>query len=69
MTACLLLAHSGHATYAQQCPLSGVKRTSTAGNPMSASDPERTWEAEFALKGLRFVLIGKDDTERTLARR
>jgi hypothetical protein len=36
---------------------------------MSAFDPERTWEAEFALKGLRFVLIGKDDTERTLPRR
>ena len=35
---------------------------------MSAFDPKRTWEAQFALKGLRFILIGKDDTERTRSR-
>jgi hypothetical protein len=27
MTACLLLAQSGHASCAHQCPLLGVKRT------------------------------------------
>jgi hypothetical protein len=26
-----------------QCPLLGVKRTSTGANPMSAFDPKRTW--------------------------
>jgi len=37
-----LLALSGHPSRAQQCPLLGVKRTSTSANPMSAFDPKRT---------------------------
>src|SRR5689334_19178914 len=37
-----LLAQSGHHNCAAECPLSGVKRTSTGGNPMSAFDPKRT---------------------------
>ena len=37
-----LLAQSGHPSPAHQCPLLGVKRTSTGGNPMSAFDPKRT---------------------------
>jgi hypothetical protein len=42
----LLLAQSGHPDTWNQCPLSGVKRTSTGGNPMSAFDPKRTWAAQ-----------------------
>jgi uncharacterized protein (DUF2236 family) len=37
-----LSAHCGHRTHADECPLSGVKRTSAAANPMSAFDPKRT---------------------------
>jgi hypothetical protein len=35
---CPLLAQSGHPRCARQCPLLGVKRTSTGGNPISAFD-------------------------------
>jgi hypothetical protein len=35
-------AQSGHFSIEFQCPLLGVKRTSTGGNPMSAFDPKRT---------------------------
>jgi hypothetical protein len=37
-----LVAQSGHADCAAECPLLGVKRTSTGANPMSAFDPKRT---------------------------
>jgi hypothetical protein len=37
----------------------GVTADINSRQSMSAFDPKRTWEAEFALKGLRFVLIGK----------
>jgi len=39
---CLLLAQSGHANHSQQCPLLGVKRTSTDRYEMSTSDPMQT---------------------------
>jgi hypothetical protein len=39
---CLLLALSGHRRAADQCPLSGVKRTSKIHGVTSAYDPERT---------------------------
>src|SRR5262249_24102053 len=39
---CPLLALSGHHDPADPCPLSGVKRTSAEGVPMSAFDPKRT---------------------------
>ncbi|SRR6266851_264854 len=39
---CPLLAQSGHYLSVEGCPLLGVKRTSTAGVPMSANDPTRT---------------------------
>jgi hypothetical protein len=42
---CRLLAQSGHSKVAIGCPLSGVKRTSAAANPMSAFDPKRTLNA------------------------
>jgi hypothetical protein len=42
---CPLLAQSGHADCAAECPLLGVKRTSTGANPMSAFDPKRTLNA------------------------
>src|SRR6516225_5421723 len=38
----LLLAQSGHSDCAQQCPLSGVKRTLRGRALMSAFDPKRT---------------------------
>jgi hypothetical protein len=38
----LSLGLSGHPSELNRCPLSGVKRTSTTANPMSASDPKRT---------------------------
>jgi hypothetical protein len=38
----LILAQSGHSIVGRQCPLLGVKRTSTGGDPMSAFDPKRT---------------------------
>src|SRR5215468_813439 len=38
---CLLLAQSGHGDHVQQCPLSGVKRTSGEAASMSANDPKR----------------------------
>jgi len=38
--ACPLLAQSGHPRRAQQCPLSGVKRTLAGLSGMSASDPK-----------------------------
>jgi hypothetical protein len=43
-----LLAQSGHRTHADECPLLGVKQTSTGGDPMPAFDPTRTWAAVFA---------------------
>jgi hypothetical protein len=36
------VAQSGHLDRAEPCPLLGVKRTSTAANPMSAFDPKQT---------------------------
>jgi hypothetical protein len=42
----LQLAQSGHSTAARQCPLLGVKRTSTGGDPMSAYDPKRTFTSD-----------------------
>jgi hypothetical protein len=39
---CRLLALSGHGDDADQCPLSGVKRTWAEGLAMSAYDPKRT---------------------------
>jgi hypothetical protein len=36
---CRLLALSGHPNVLSRCPLSGVKRTSAAADPMSAFDP------------------------------
>ena len=43
----LLLAQSGHHGRANQCPLSGVKRTSRLQTVMSAFDPKRTFGADF----------------------
>ena len=43
---CPLLAQSGHADRLNQCPLSGVKRTSGEGVSMFAFDPKRTWAAQ-----------------------
>src|SRR6516162_9061370 len=40
---CPLLAQSGHFTTEFQCPLSGVKRTSSESASMSANDPKRSW--------------------------
>src|SRR5690242_8579190 len=37
------MTQSGHFAAEIQCPLSGVKRTSSSGNPMSAFDPKRTY--------------------------
>jgi hypothetical protein len=34
--------------HARECPLLGVKQTSTGGDPMSAFDPKRTLAANFA---------------------
>jgi hypothetical protein len=42
MRSCLLLAQSGHPDTWNQCPLLGVKRTSTSANPMSAFNPLQT---------------------------
>ena len=41
------MALSGHHTRTYECPLSGVKRTSLIGWPMSANDPKRTSQLEF----------------------
>jgi hypothetical protein len=38
-----LLAQSGRRAGAEQCPLSGVKRTSRLIDAMSAFDPKQTW--------------------------
>ena len=46
---CPLLAQSGHCHRAERCPLSGVKRTSMSGNPMSAFDPKRTSWLRFSV--------------------
>jgi hypothetical protein len=37
------MAQSKHAQCADECPLSGAKRTSLIGWPMSANDPKRTF--------------------------
>jgi len=42
---CPLLAQSGHPDALNQCPLLGVKRTSSGLDPMSAYDPKRTLSA------------------------
>jgi hypothetical protein len=58
-----LLAQSGHHNCAAECPLSGVKRTSTGGNPMSAFDPKATFgTGHFALERAEQIdlRIGKD---------
>jgi hypothetical protein len=39
---CLLLAQSGHRDRAEECLLSGVKRTLAGRYEMSAYDPKRT---------------------------
>jgi hypothetical protein len=39
---CLLMAQSGHPTYADECPLSGVKRTWRERTLMSANNPKQT---------------------------
>jgi hypothetical protein len=36
------MAQSGHAAHAGECPLLGVKQTSTGVTSMSAYDPKRT---------------------------
>src|SRR6478672_8851662 len=41
---CLLLAQSRHAQCADECPLSGVKRTSLIRSLMSANDPKQHWK-------------------------
>jgi hypothetical protein len=43
------LAQSGHPDTWNQCPLLGVKRTSTGANPMSAFDPKRTLPTSFQI--------------------
>ena len=43
MGLCPLVAHSGHRCGTQQCPLSGVKRTSKFESVTSAFDPKRTF--------------------------
>jgi len=45
---CLFLAQSRHRGGVLQCPLSGVKRTSTGANQMSAFDPKRTFVMSVA---------------------
>src|SRR6516164_7195479 len=40
------MAQSEHPTVARQCPLLGVKRTSTVADLMSAFDPKRTSAAQ-----------------------
>ena len=45
MAECSLLALSGHAARANECPLSGVKRTWQLHCGMSAYDPKRTCRA------------------------
>ena len=41
-----LLAFSGHTARADECPLSGAKRTLPFALHMSANDPKRTWASE-----------------------
>src|SRR6266446_9241930 len=45
------VAQSGHYLSVEGCPLLGVKRTSTAGVPMSANDPNQTWPPMVISKG------------------
>ena len=47
MGLCPLLALSGHPSWADECPLSGVKRTSKFKSVTSAFDPSATWAILF----------------------
>jgi hypothetical protein len=48
------MALLGHPTCTEECPLSGVKRTSLIGWPMSANDPKRTSPVGGHLTPMRF---------------
>ena len=53
MGLCPLLAQSGHRHGGEECPLSGVKRTSEFYGVMSACDPKRTSRSRHLLHAFR----------------
>src|SRR4029079_9855033 len=68
---CLLLAQSGHAQCADECPLLGVKRTFLIRSLMSVNDPKRTLRWDATPRSCRCMRYGfvDDKVHCTSARR